>query len=270
MMRPLDDEFGGRRVCTAWLQHLYPRRRTAGPDRYRLQGRRQHRQWPSPDPGRPDPFCRGIDELPGGDGPRAARSPKCLPDHGQAAVRSARPSSRSNKVEHNCRWLGERPVRSASPAYMNVPSGSPLAGCPTVSKCASRDWICCDSVWMSRKRRSKVCRGRSPTCRRPCRRRRPRRVDRLAAAQPHAGAFGRADRLDVVGASQHSFRIRSARPAPNRAASRRATADWIRDCRRAAPYSAASCRGELMKASCIARAMPSATPATPPHRGSAW
>ena len=25
---------------------------------------------------------------------------------------------------------------------------------PTVSKCASRDWICCDSVWMSRKRRS--------------------------------------------------------------------------------------------------------------------
>ena len=34
-------------------------------------------------------------------------------------------------------------------------SGSPFSmTLPTVSKCASRDWICCDRVWMSRKRRS--------------------------------------------------------------------------------------------------------------------
>jgi hypothetical protein len=49
-----------------------------------------------------------------------------------------------------------RTAGAARTRYMNVPSGSPFSITrPTASKCASRDWICCDSVWMSRKRRSK-------------------------------------------------------------------------------------------------------------------
>src|SRR5271155_631156 len=39
--------------------------------------------------------------------------------------------------------------------YINSPSGSPFNMIlPTISKCASRDWICCDSVWISRNLRS--------------------------------------------------------------------------------------------------------------------
>ena len=80
---------GGRRLGATRLQHLHPRRGTAGPDRYRLQGRRQHHQQPGPDPGWPDALRRGVDERPAC-GRRAARSPKCQLDQGQAAVRSAR------------------------------------------------------------------------------------------------------------------------------------------------------------------------------------
>ena len=50
-----------------------------------------------------------------------------------------------------------RGARSSEPLrpHMKVPSGSPLNKMrPTASKCASRAWICCDTVWMSRKRRS--------------------------------------------------------------------------------------------------------------------
>ena len=61
------------------------------------------------------------------------------PDQGQAAVLSSKRVDRNNTAN----VLHERPVGIAVQHDL-----------PTVSKCASRDWICCDSVWMSRKRRS--------------------------------------------------------------------------------------------------------------------
>ena len=92
---------------------------------------------PSSNPGRRDALRRGLDEC------RAV----------DAELRRRRGTTRSGPVGRPC--LAPRRPAVTIPRYMNVPSGSPLKMMrPTVSKCASRDWICCDSVWMSRNRRS--------------------------------------------------------------------------------------------------------------------
>src|ERR1700749_112385 len=49
--------------------------------------------------------------------------------------------------------VGKQRHRPGAP-QRNTSGTPPSRMCPTASKCAPRDWICCDRVCMSRKRRS--------------------------------------------------------------------------------------------------------------------
>ncbi len=255
MLRPLDVSLAGGASAQLGYNTFILVDGPPGQIEYRLQGRRQHRQRPGPDPGRPDAFRRGVDE----GRPLVAE----LRDRRSARLRSGPGHARALRG-------GGRRVRAALSADMNVPSGSPLNRMrPTVleMRLARLDLLRqrMDVAEAALERRAEEDRRGAGGLVDPVRRLLGL-VDGLRAGEPHAGAVGRADRLDLVGAAVHvASGSRPARRAPSRyrpRGGRRRTGRW--DCRRGARDT----RGVLvaassMKASSMARAMPSATAATP-------